>query len=333
MSDRPTSGAAGFGAPAADETTEVFVGYRELLFSIVYNMLGSVSDTEDVLQETWLAWERRSRRADAETIDNPRAYLVRIAVNQALARQATLTHRRETYVGSWLPEPLLTDAPESAESVDAADRALRAESVSMALLVILETLSPLERAVFVLHEVFGYAHTEIAGILDRSPSAVRQLAHRAREHVHARRPRFQADPQVQREVTERFLAAALGGDLSDLMEILAPDVTMWTDGGGKVRAAGLRPVTGREKVVRLLAGYTARRPGELDVRYRPVNGDPAAVVFTEDAPFVVLVLDLSTRGDQVRGIYAVTNPDKLTRIPRAEGEDGPDAGPDAGRSG
>ncbi|MGI5341572.1 RNA polymerase sigma factor SigJ [Streptomyces sp. CA-181903] len=332
MSDRPTSGAAGFGAPADDETTEVFVGYRELLFSIVYNMLGSVSDTEDVLQETWLAWERRSRRQDAEPIDNPRAYLVRIAVNQALARQATLTDRRETYVGSWLPEPLLTHAPETTETADAADRALRTESVSMALLVILETLSPLERAVFVLHEVFGYAHTEIAAILDRSPAAVRQLAHRAREHVHARRPRFQADPRVQRQVTERFLAAALGEDLSDLMEILAPDVTMWTDGGGKVRAAGLRPVTGRDKVVRLLAGYAGRRPGELDVRYRAVNGDPAAVVFSEDSPYVVLVLDLNTRGDQVRGIYAVTNPDKLTRIPRAEDGDGTEPEAEGGRA-
>ncbi|WP_248963664.1 RNA polymerase sigma factor SigJ [Sphaerisporangium perillae] len=294
---------------AADTATQVFAGHRELLFSIVYNLLGNVADTEDVLQDTWLSWAPRTRAPSAEEIANPRAYLVRIAVNHALARQTAIRRRRETYVGPWLPEPLLTDT-----TPDSAEPALRAESVSMALLVVLETLTPLERAVFVLHEVFGYAHTEIADILGRTPAAVRQLAHRAREHVHARRPRYQADPRVQRQVTERFLAAALGGDLDALMRILAPDVTMWTDGGGKSRAAGLRPVHGRDKVARMIAGVASRAPEGLEVRYRTVNGDPSALLFADDAPFAVMVLDLSPDGEQVSGIYSVSNPDKLSRI-------------------
>jgi RNA polymerase sigma factor (sigma-70 family) len=341
MSDNPAE------LPEESATRE-FVGHRELLFSVVYNMLGSVSDTEDVLQETWLAWSRRNRRPDAGEIENARAYLVRIAVNQALARQASISRRRETYVGPWLPEPLLTYSPDTldsapaAEAADAAESALRAESVSMALLVVLETLTPLERAVFVLHEVFGYAHTEIGQILGRSPSAVRQLAHRAREHVQARRPRYQADPHLQQRVTERFIAAALGGDLTGLMSLLAPDVTMWTDGGGKVRSA-LRPGPGRDKVARFLRGYAAtHRPQALDIRYRHVNGDPSAVVFSGDSPYAVMVMDLNPANDQVTGIYLVTNPDKLSGVRLdAEGEveayaadplDGVDgvAGPDCG---
>jgi RNA polymerase sigma-70 factor (ECF subfamily) len=302
-------------AAAIDDATQIFVGHRELLFSVVYNLLGSVADTEDVLQETWLSWSAKRATSAGDAIENPRAYLVRIAVNHALARQAVLSRRRETYVGPWLPEPLV--AASAVEDDAGPDRVLRTESVSMALLVILETLSPLERAVFVLYEVFGYSHAEIADILDRSPSAIRQLAHRARGHVHARRPRFRADKQVQAEVTERFVAAALGGDLAALMDMLAPEVTMWTDGGGKVRTAGLRPVSGREKVGRMLAGYARRVPAGIDIRYRPVNGDPSAVVFSDDSPYAVLVLDLTDEGDHIRGVYAVTNPDKLARVPTA----------------
>ncbi|CAG7658371.1 RNA polymerase sigma factor SigJ [Actinacidiphila bryophytorum] len=323
-------------AAAGDRATEVFVNHRELLFSVVYNMLGSVSDTEDVLQETWLAWTRRSGKAAGADIDNPRAYLVRIAVNQALARQASIIRRRETYVGPWLPEPLATgaqqpaDQPQAAQATDAAESALRNESVSMAMLVVLETLTPLERAVFVLHEVFGYPHTEIAAILERSPSAIRQLAHRAREHVQARRPRYQADRQLQRQVTERFIAAALGGDLAELMSLLAPDVTLWTDGGGKVSAA-LRPVSGQEKVAKLVTGYAANRlPDTVDIRYRQVNGDPSVVVFSGDSPTAVMVVDLDADSDKVTDIYLVTNPDKLSGVSAAQaggggGEDGPAA--------
>ncbi|MFJ8104875.1 RNA polymerase sigma factor SigJ [Streptomyces sp. NPDC096132] len=299
--------------PVAHTATQVFGDHRELLFSIVYNLLGSVSDTEDVLQETWLSWAARRRARGAERIDNPRAYLVRIAVNGALAHQAAVSRRRETYVGPWLPEPLVGPLADEPAPVDAADAAVRAESVSMALLVVLETLTPLERGVFVLHEVFGYAHTEIAEILGRSPSAIRQLAHRAREHVHARRPRYEPDPRVRRQVTERFLAAALGGDLDALLQLLAPDVALWGDGGGK-GAGGVRPLYGREKVARLLAAVAPHSGKGLDIAYRTVNGAPSALLLVGDTPYAVLVLDLTPDGDQVCGIYAVANPDKLSHV-------------------
>jgi RNA polymerase sigma-70 factor (ECF subfamily) len=308
MSESPATG-------TADGATQVFVDHRELLFAIVYNILGSVADTDDVLQETWLSWTGRARRTPLEGITNPRAYLVRIAVNHALARRAAITRRRETYVGPWLPEPLL-DEPAPEDSAD--DRALRSESVSLAMLVVLESLTPLERAVFVLNEVFGYAHTEIAEVIDRSPAAVRQLAHRAREHVHARRPRYQAHPRVRRQATERFVEAALGGDIAALMEILAPDVTVWTDGGGKA-SGGLRPVHGRDKAARLFAGYATRRAGRgtgIDLRYRRVNGDDSAVLFAGESPYAVMVMDLTADGEQVSGVYIVTNPEKLAHVRR-----------------
>ncbi|GAB3432252.1 sigma-70 family RNA polymerase sigma factor family protein [Flindersiella endophytica] len=292
----------------SDEPTQDFVEHRELLFSLVYNLLGSVTDTEDVLQETWLAWAARAERP-GEPVANPRAYLVRIAVNQALSRRAQISRRQETYVGAWLPEPLLTTGTAAGgDPADPADPAETGESVSMALLVVLETLTPLERAVFVLHDVFGYSHPEIGGILDRTPAAIRQLAHRAREHVQARRPRFRTSRQHQREVTQRFIAAALGGDLAALLRLLAPDVTIWSDGGGP------RPVTGRDKTIRLLRGYAARRPEQLVVRYLQVNHSPAALVFAGDDPYVVLVLDLTSDGEQIQGIYAIANPGKLTHL-------------------
>ncbi|MGW6201021.1 RNA polymerase sigma factor SigJ [Kribbella sp. NPDC055110] len=278
-------------------TTEEFLAHRELLFSIVYNVLGSVADTEDVLQETWLSWSGRSG------VQNPRAYLVRVAVNAALARRTSINRRKEEYVGPWLPEPLVMPI----------DPVERSETISLAVLVVLETLSPLERAVFVLHEVFGYQLAETAEILGRTPSAVRQLAHRAREHVQARRPRFTADPQVRLEVTQRFVDAIVGGDLDALMAVLSPDVTLWADGGGKARAAGLHPVLGRDRIGPLLIGDRVRRPvASLDVRYRTVNGDPSALLLSGDTPFAVIVLEVE--GNEVTGIYAITNPDKLAHV-------------------
>ncbi|MFK0167963.1 RNA polymerase sigma factor SigJ [Streptomyces sp. NPDC090306] len=322
MSESPEPGTRTGGA-AADPATRVFVDHRELLFGVVYNMLGSVADTDDVLQETWLSWTGRLERTPLDSVGSPRAYLVRIAVNHALSRRAAVSRRRETYVGAWLPEPLV-------ETAEPQDPALRAESVSLALLVVLESLSPLERAVFVLHEVFGYAHTEIAGIIGRTPAAVRQLAHRAREHVHARRPLYEARPRVRREATERFVEAALGGDIGALMEILAPDVTVWTD-GGTGRPVGLRPVRGREKAVRLLTGYASRRaPERLDLRYRRVNGDDAAVLFQGDSPFAVMVMDLTPEGDRVSDVYIVTNPEKLGHVRKDDEGPAADGGTDAG---
>ncbi|MGA5759073.1 RNA polymerase sigma factor SigJ [Nonomuraea bangladeshensis] len=295
--------------PGDATATEQFLGHRELLFSVVYNMLGSVADTEDALQEVWLSWSARRDRPAAGPVENARAYLVRMAVNQALARRADLSRRRETYVGPWLPEPLIT------VEEDAAAAAERAESLSMAMLVVLETLSPLERAVFVLHEVFGYGHPEIAGILGRTPAAVRQLAARARRHVHARRPRRRAERDVHARVTERFAEAALGGDLRALLEVLAPDVTLWTDGGGKGPATSLRPVHGRDRVAALFVSVAATLPdGGLDLRYRRVAGDPCALVFSGDSPLAVVVVELAPDGERISGIYSVTNPDKLAGI-------------------
>ncbi|GGN59480.1 RNA polymerase sigma24 factor [Actinoplanes lobatus] len=278
--------------------TQDFVDHRELLFSIAYDMLGSVADTEDVLQETWLAWTARERE-----VDNPRAYLVRIAVNQALARRAEIGRRRETYVGQWLPEPLVTPVT--------SDPAERRDTASMALLVVLETLSPLERAVFVLHEVFAYPLTEIADMVGRAPDAVRQVAHRARSHVHARRPRYRPDPRTRQAVTERFLEAALGGDVEELLRVLAPDVTLWTDGGGKGPATSPGPIHGRDAVARVLASVAAGIAG-FDVGYRIVGGDPAIVVFDGEAPVAVLVLTFD--GPAVNGVYSITNPDKMSGV-------------------
>ncbi|MGW4567560.1 RNA polymerase sigma factor SigJ [Streptomyces sp. NPDC004561] len=304
-----------------DAATEAFLDHRELLFAVAYNMLGTVTDTEDVLQETWLSWAGRTSAGDAGRapgIEHPRAYLVRIAVRHALARRARIARRRETYVGPWLPEPLPTDgSPGRAAAEDSAERAERAESVSLALLVVLETLTPLERAVFVLHEVFGYAHPELADILGRSPAAVRQLARRARAHVRARRPRYEARPRVRRQATERFVAAALGGDLGALLEILAPEAALWTDGGGKAQAAP-RPIRGRDKVARALTGYAARSAAGLEFRHRDVNGDAAVVVFEDGSPHAVMVMDLDADGERVHAVYLVTNPDKLSAVDRGE---------------
>lgn len=291
-----------------DSATESFLSLRELLFSVIYNMLGSVADTEDALQEVWLAWSARHRGSDAAPVLNARAYLVRMAVHQALARRADLRRRQETYVGCWLPEPLVTVEDDASGPVE------RAEALSMAVLVVLETLSPLERAVFVLHEVFGFGHPEIADILDRSPAAVRQLAVRARRHVHARRPRHRTDPTHHAEVTRRFAEAALGGDLQALLEVLAPDVTLWTDGGGKGPAVSPRPVHGRERVAALFVSIAAAsRQDALRIRYRRAAGDPCALVFSGAGPLAVVIVDLAPEDGRITAIYSVTNPEKLPR--------------------
>lgn len=288
----------------AEAATETFTEHRELLFAIVYSMLGTVADTEDVLQETWLSWERRFQ---AGTIDYPRAYLVRVAVNAAMARDRAIKRRRETYIGPWLPEPL----PAAAEEPDVSESLIQSESISMALMVVLESLSPTERAVFVLREVFGYTHGEIAEMLDKNPAAVRQLSHRARSHVESRRPRYRVDPRVHREVTERFMTAVRGGDLDDLLDLLAPEVTLICDGGGRAPAAGPRPMHGADKVADFLLKRTFKL-GLGHVVYRTVNGAPAALLLRDGAVVSVLVLDLD--GPTVTGVYAVTNPGKLARL-------------------
>ncbi|MCA2211634.1 RNA polymerase sigma-70 factor [Jidongwangia harbinensis] len=295
----------------AAQLADPFATHRQLLFAIAYNLLGSVSDAEDVVQDAWVAWN--SVRHDE--VRNPRAYLVRVAVNGAIGRLRDVRRARERYVGPWLPEPLLTEP-------DVADHALRTESLSLALMVVLETLTPIERAVFVLREAFSFQYREIAAIVDRSPDAVRQTAHRARERVRERRPRYDVDREAQRAATERFISATLGGDMRALVEVLAPDVALWSDGGGR-RSAARRVIHGRDKVVRLLLAIRPSLPPDPVVRYQEVNGTPAALVLAGGCLYAVLVADLVD--GRICGLYGVVNPDKLGGVagPRADRPAGP----------
>ena len=284
---------------------EAFDRQRRLLFSVAYSMLGSVADAEDVVQDAWLRWSG----ADRGDVADPRAYLVRTTTRLALDRLTSARSRREEYVGPWLPEPLLTGRDTGSRVPDPAEEAELSEQVSLALLVVLETLSPAERAVFVLREAFGLSAAEIAGVLDRSEAAVRQLAHRAREHVRARRPRFDTDRRAQREVTERFLAACAGGDVDALVSVLAPEVVVVTDGGGKVRAA-LRPITGAAKAARFLLGIVAQGLELPDLRTEitDINGSPGIAVWSGGAP--VVAVSLVVADGRVAQVLTVRNPDK-----------------------
>jgi RNA polymerase sigma-70 factor (TIGR02957 family) len=277
---------------------EVFAEHRGLLFTVAYEMLGSTADAEDVVQETWLRW------ADVPygEVRDPRAYLVRIVTRQSLNRLRTLQRQRETYVGTWLPEPLVT-APDVAQDVELAD------SVSFAMLVVLETLTPLERAVFVLRETFGFSHAEIATMTDRSEAAVRQLASRARNHVQARRPRVEM-PENSQEIVAEFFLAAVTGKVEPLLELLAPDVVLRTDGGGKKKAA-LNPIHGAEKVARFLAAVVPVGSA-LDVEWGTVNGAAALFLYV-DGELDGVGTVVSERG-RVKEIYLVRNPDKLVGV-------------------
>jgi RNA polymerase sigma-70 factor (ECF subfamily) len=289
----------------------VFDTHRRLLFTVAYQMLGSVADAEDAVQDTWLRWSA----VEPGSVADPRAYLVQITTRLALDRLRSAQRRRETYVGPWLPEPLLTD-PADDGSPDPAEAAELAEQVSLALLVVLETLSPLERAVFVLREVFGMSFAEVAAALDRSESAVRQLAHRSREHVQARRPRFDTDRTSAREVTERFLAACLGGDVDALLAAMAPDVVLVSDGGGKAKAA-LRPIVGADKVARFLVATTSTGTADptLQITIADLNGAPAVVAWTAAGP--LLAAQLVLVDGRIEEVLIVRNPDKLAGLSSA----------------
>jgi len=279
--------------------TDAFVDHRSLLFTVAYEMLGSAADAEDVVQETWLRWAD----VDQSEVRDPRAFLVRIVTRQALNRLRTLARRREDYVGEWLPEPLLT-APDVAEDVELA------ESVSMAMLTVLETLTPTERAVFVLREVFDLPYDEIAVAVDKTASAVRQVAHRAREHVAARRPRVDVDRSEQRRVVERFLAALTTGDVQAFMEVLAPDVVVVADGGGRVTAAR-HPVVGADKVAALLSMFSSQAPDAL-VDSLWLNGTLGGRVVRDGE--VDTVMSFVIDGGRITRVYAVRNPHKLRRL-------------------
>jgi RNA polymerase sigma-70 factor (TIGR02957 family) len=277
--------------------TDVFVEHRNLLFTVAYEMLGSAADAEDVLQETWLRWVD----VDQDAVRDERAYLVRITTRLALNRMRTNARRREAYVGPWLPEPLLT-TPDVADDVELAD------SVSLAMLTLLETLGPTERAVFVLREVFDFGYDEIAAAVEKTPAAVRQIAHRARSHVEERRPRAAPTASQRDVVLQRFMAAAATGDIQSLMDVLAPDVVLITDGGG-VKKAALRPILGRDKVIRFLDGVSE---GGGDAEVVLVNGAPALRIMV-DGTLDTLVAMVVEDG-LVTGLYAIRNPAKLARL-------------------
>ncbi|MFF2078195.1 RNA polymerase sigma-70 factor [Kitasatospora sp. NPDC058162] len=287
-----------------DTRLAAFEQHRRMVFGIAYRMLGSVADAEDLVQDTWLRWS-----GVTGPIASPAGYLARTVTNLALNRLDSAAVRRESYLGPWLPEPLVTEP-------DATDGVERAESVSLALLVVLESLSPLERAVFVLKEAFGFSYLEIAEALDRTEAACRQVGSRARAHVRARRPRYDAPPTLRRRATDEFLAACVGGDLNRMLELLAPDVTTWSDGGGVIRAA-LRPVTGADNVARFLLGVLRQLGEAAAARPVLVNGQPGVLITVNGAVDSVSVLDF-TEGPNgeplVSSIHVIRNPNKLTHL-------------------
>ncbi|MGX1885713.1 RNA polymerase sigma-70 factor [Streptomyces sp. NPDC055287] len=283
-----------------DPATETFVAHRNLLFTVAYEMLGSAADAEDVLQETWLRWVK----VDLAPVRDHRAYLVRITTRQALNRLRTMSRRKEAYVGSWLPEPLLT-APDVAEDVELA------ESVSMAMMLVLETLSPTERAVFVLREAFDVGYDEIAAAVGKSPAAVRQIAHRARRHVDARRPRQSVSAAETRAALESFQRVLETGDPQGLLDVLAPEVVLVSDGGG-IKQAALRPITGADKVARFMVGGLGKNKRPITVAPTVVNGNPALLVHLDGEIDGIMAIQIEDA--RITGLYYVRNPEKLSRV-------------------
>ncbi|MEQ4715498.1 RNA polymerase sigma-70 factor [Nonomuraea sp. B19D2] len=283
-----------------EAATEAFLAHRNLLFTVAYEMLGSAADAEDVLQETWLRWIK----VDIAQVFDQRAYLVRITTRRALDRLRSLKRRKEAYVGPWLPEPLLT-------TPDVAEDAELAESLSMALMLVLETLSPTERAVFVLREVFEVSYEEIADAVDKNLAAVRQIAHRARRHVDARRPREAVSPSQARAALASFQRALETRDLQGLLDVLAPEVVLVSDGGG-VKQASPRPIIGADKVARFYLGGSAKLEAAITWDATLVNGNPALVVRMDGE--IDGVMAIQFEDTRITGLYYVRNPQKLTRV-------------------
>ena len=289
-------------AHGTDEHAERFTLLRPLLFTIAYEILGSATEADDVLQDSYLRWAQ----VDLAEVRDTKSYLAQLVTRQALNTLRAEARRREDYVGPWLPEPVLLDGRDALADV------VLAESVSMAMLVVLETLTPDERAVFVLREVFGFDHAEIATAVGKSTAAVRQIAHRAREHVQSRRKRFEpVHPDRSAQITTEFLAAAASGDVAALMAVLAPDVAFTSDSNGKVSAAR-RPVVGAEKVARFIIGLMQRMGPEHRISLAVYNGAPALVVHEGDRPDGVITIDVAD--GRITNFYAMRNPDKLVSV-------------------
>jgi RNA polymerase sigma-70 factor (ECF subfamily) len=280
----------------------MFASARPMLFSIAYRMLGSVMDAEDLVQDAWLRW----KEAPEAEVRSPRAYLTTIVTRLAINRLRAARTKRETYVGPWLPEPLVTeDTPDTVEL---------AESLSMAFLVLLERLSPIERAVFLLHEVFDFEYAEIGRVLEKTEANCRQLVARARKRVGSPHARFEADPTQAKRLVEKFTEASFAGDMEGLVALLAEDITLWGDGGGKVPGAALRPVHGALSVARFALGVVQRLvPQETIVRPTEINGQPGFVAYVSGRPLSALIFDI--RAGRIQTIYAIGNPDKLQALP------------------
>ena len=282
--------------PDAEADAAAFEEWRSLLFGIAYRMLGSAADAEDVVQDACVRWLRRG----GEPIGSVRAYLVTIVTRLCLDQLDSARARRVTYAGPWLPEPVVADGTGAAEQAD---------SLSLAFLVLLEELTPLERAAYLLHDIFGYSFDEVARSLGRTPAACRQLGARARRHIEGRRQRFDADLRHGRELTDRFLVACATGDLSGLLDMLSDEVVVWTDGGGKVRAA-MRPVVGPRRSSRFLMNVAKRVHGVPQAAV--LNGQPSSVFVDGGTVVAALVLDIME--GKIVGVRVVSNPDKLKRL-------------------
>jgi len=273
-----------------------FEAHRSSMLAIAYRMLGSAAEAEDVVQEARLRWQATGR----ESVRSERAFLSTVVTRLCLDRLKSARASREQYVGPWLPEPVRTDS-----QVDP-------ESISLAFLVLLESLSPVERAVYLLHEVFGYSHAEVAEMVDKEEATCRQILHRAREHIHARRPRFAPSKQAHERLVTGFMSACVSGDLDGLQRLFAEDVTSWADGGGRVRGAALKPVRGANDVARLFLGLMKKAPAGITPELADVNGWPALVLRLNGAVFDVISFE--TDGERIHAIRSVINPEKLSRI-------------------
>ncbi len=288
---------------------EDFDRHRPLLFSIAYRMVGSVAEAEDVVQEAYLRWQKAS---EAE-VRSPKAYLSAVVTRLCIDNLRSARVKREEYVGPWLPEPLLAEP-----TPDVADTVALDESLSMAFLVLLESLTPTERAVFLLREVFDYDYPEISRLLGKSESNCRQIARRARESVAARRPRFEHSPEQQERLMQQFVRACSTGDMPALLELLAEDVTLWSDGGGKVRAA-LNPIHGSDKVARFFLGVLRKAPPTLVVQPATINGQPGIISYADGSPLNVLTLDVAD--GRIKAVRIVANPEKLRTVPPSRREE------------
>lgn len=281
---------------------EQFNQHRPLLFSIAYRMLGSVVDAEDMVQETFLRWQQ----AAEDTVQSAKAYLSSIITRLCIDHLRSARRAREYYVGPWLPEPILTQqTPDPAKTLELAD------TLSTAFLMVLETLSPLERAVFLLREVFDYDYDEVGRIVNKSPTNCRQIVRRAKQHLAAQRPRFDVALPHREKITEQFLQACNVGDLQGLIELLSEDITLWSDGGGKVTAA-LKPLHGAVKIAKFLLAIRSKKPANSVAQIAKVNGQPSIIHYVENHLYYVMTFDFAAAG--IQSIFIVVNPDKLRHL-------------------